>query len=73
MNAITEENQERHSKAMVGLEKAKRLEARRINAGRRYIRINDKLSVLVECDSDGKPTKRGLARIKKYENYVKTT
>lgn len=41
------------------LSKAKRIEENEIEKGWRWVKINERTKVLVECDAKGKPTKRG--------------
>ena len=48
---------------IVGLERAKRYEKDLLKKGHRWIRINSRTKVLVECDADGKPTERGKRQI----------
>ncbi len=67
MSSIVEEIQERPERASKALEKAKKLEESQINSGYRYIRISPRDVILVECDKDGVPTKRGQAHIDKYK------
>lgn len=50
------------------LERAKRLELARINAGWRYHSYGTNKELLVPCDKDGKPTKRGQAMLNLYKN-----
>ena len=41
------------------LEKAKRMEKEKLAQGYRYVKINDKMQVLVPFGKDGKPTAKG--------------
>ena len=62
------ENAENLSKGRKALEKVKQQEMENVANGHRYITINGRTKVLVECDKNGKPTKRGrfqLATFKK--------
>lgn len=52
------------------LEKAKRQEKEKLSKGYRYVKVNDRTEVLVPCDKNGKPTKEGLARIKKLKSVL---
>lgn len=50
-------------KDRAALAKAKRIEAKDIRRGYRWIKINDRTKALIECDKDGNPTKRGQEHI----------
>ena len=52
------------------LEKAKRLEHKRIAKGARYIHINERTKVLVDCDKDGQPTEKGRQQLAAYGKIV---
>lgn len=41
------------------LEKAHAHERKQYKSGYRYIKINDRTKIMVECDADGNPTERG--------------
>lgn len=41
------------------LEKAHSRERKQYKSGYRYIKINDRTKIMVECDADGNPTERG--------------
>ena len=45
------------------LARAKRIDARKEKNGHRWININDRIKVLVECDKNGKPTEKGMRTI----------
>ena len=67
MNALIEEIQETPSKATIALEKAKKLESKRIKKGYKYIRVTPNSMILVECDKQGNPTKKGLEHIEEHK------
>ena len=46
------------------LERAKRLEKKRLDDGWRYIKVSKSTEVFVPCDKDGNPTEDGLRRIR---------
>ena len=46
-------------KSEMALNKAKRLENKRVKAGYRYVHVDAKTKVLVECGKDGEPTAKG--------------
>ena len=50
---------------IAALAKAKKREAELVRNGFRWIVINKRLKVLVECDKDGKPTEFGQKQIRK--------
>ena len=45
------------------LAKAKRQEERDLKHGHRWVVINDRTKILVECDKKGNPTERGQRQI----------
>lgn len=45
------------------LEKAQRLEHKRMKKGWQYVKIKHNLSILVPCDKHGNPTKEGKRKI----------
>jgi len=47
-----------------GLEKAHRLEAKLKNKGYKWVKVNDRTKVFVECDEHGKPTEKGNRQIR---------
>lgn len=51
---------EKSEKALV---RAKRLEGQRMKAGYRYVQIDSRTKVMVECDTDGEPTAKGQRTI----------
>ena len=57
------ENAARHTKSLLALEGVKRTEQENKANGHRYIKINSRTKVLVECDKYGKPTKRGRCQL----------
>ena len=64
MNIKTElERLELSQRSQKALERAKKQEAKKMQAGYRYITINNRTKVLVECDADGNPTEKGLGQI----------
>lgn len=67
MNALIEEIQNTPSKDALALEKAKKLESKRLKKGYRYIKVTPKSTILVECDKDGNPTKKGWEHINEHK------
>lgn len=55
-------------KDRIALERAKKVEAKDIKKGYRWVRINNITKILVECDKDGHPTKRGQEHINRYKS-----
>lgn len=55
-------------KDRIALERAKKVEAKDIKKGYRWVRINNITKILVECDKDGLPTKRGQEHIDRYKS-----
>lgn len=47
------------------LEKAKKIERRKLRQGYRWIRINQRMRALIECDKNGNPTPSGQAHIER--------
>ena len=45
------------------LEHAKRLEQKKAKNGCRWIKLNERVRVFVQCDKDGNPTKEGKRQI----------
>lgn len=66
MSTFVEEIQNRPERALCALEKAKKIEEKRISNGWKYVRINQRDAILVECGDDGRPTIEGEKRIKRY-------
>lgn len=56
-NIVTEKDRK-------ALEKAKEIEKDKLEQGYRYIKVNNRLQVLVPCDENGNPTEKGMAIIK---------
>ena len=54
------------SNAQSALEKAKKLEKKDMERGKRYVKVNGKMYVLVECDEEGNPTERGKEHIARH-------
>lgn len=52
------------------LAKAHRQERQMIRMGYRWIRVNERMTVLVPCDDNGKPTKEGERRIERMRNHL---
>lgn len=67
-NWVQQEKQRNATSAEIALKKACDLEAKRVRKGYRWVKINNKTSILVPCDKDGKPTEEGRMKIKKYTN-----
>lgn len=67
MNKFIEELKELPSQAKVALEKARKLETRRLKKGYRYIRVSPHTTLLIECDKDGNPTEKGLEHLNMYK------
>lgn len=59
-----------HEKSVRALEKAKRLEHKKIGKGFRYLHVNERTKVLVECDSNGEPTERGRQQLEAYGKII---
>lgn len=57
------EHAENIAKGARALEKVQQQERERISVGYRYVTLSDRTKVLVECDKEGKPTKRGQRQI----------
>lgn len=51
---------EKSEKALV---RAKRLEGQRMKSGYRYVQVDSRTKVMVECDTDGEPTAKGQRTI----------
>ena len=45
------------------LERAKKQEKKKLSTGYKYITLNDRTRILVECDKDGNPTERGQRQL----------
>lgn len=56
----------RRSNAQAALEKAKKLEQHDLEKGKRYVKVDARTYILVECDADGHPTKRGLESLDRH-------
>ena len=54
-------------KDKIALEKAKRMEKNDLRKGFRWYRVNPRTKILVECDAQGNPTKRGQESIDRYK------
>lgn len=50
------------------LEIAKRYENKKIKEGWRWIKVNERLKMLVPCDRHGNPTKEGLEKIERQKS-----
>lgn len=57
------EDIENEAKCERALAKCKRNEEKRLRNGYRWITVNHRTKVLVECDKKGKPTERGQRTI----------
>lgn len=57
-------------KSIRALEKAKRIEKKNIAKGYRYIHVNSRTKVLVECNEKGEPTERGKRQLAGYGGMV---
>ena len=55
-------------KDRITLERAKRIEEKEIKKGHRWFKVNARTKILVECDKDGNPTKRGQEIIDRYKS-----
>ena len=49
------------------LEAAKKYEKKKIKEGWRWVKVNERLKILVPCDKHGNPTKEGLEIIAQYK------
>lgn len=65
MDAKLQESIE-HDRANRALQKAKKIEAQRIEQGWRYIKTAPNMEILVPCDKNGNPTQEGLKRIEEH-------
>lgn len=52
------------------LEKAKKMESKKIKQGYRWKRISPTLTMLVHCNPDGTPSEQGLERIAKQKERL---
>lgn len=60
------EEVESYERCVRALNKAKRIEEKNLAHGHRYITLNDRTKVLVECDRKGRPTERGRRQLEAY-------
>ena len=52
------------------LEAAKKYEKKKIKEGWRWIKVNERLKILVPCDKHGNPTKEGLEKIERFKSRL---
>jgi len=55
-----------------GLEKAQKQEKKLLKHGYRWVKINDKLKIFVECDKKGHPTEKGQRVIAETKRRMET-
>lgn len=55
-------------KDRIALERARKIEAKKLKSGYRWFKVNARTKILVECDKDGNPTKRGQESIDSYKS-----
>ena len=55
-------------KDRIALERARKIEAKKLKNGYRWFKVNARTKILVECDKDGNPTKRGQEIIDRYKS-----
>lgn len=65
-NSLKEEILNRRTNAEAALAKAKALEKRDLENGKRYFRVSQRTYILVECDKDGNPTERGRRSLERH-------
>lgn len=63
-------NATRHEYDQKMLEKAREREQVMISKGYRYVQVNPRTRILVECDKRGKPTKKGQEYLDKLKEML---